>query len=191
MDRRQSWQELLVFFLLVGIGVAGRWGQPEWCFTPTAAVAIFSGFYFGFRWRSLMAPILVLAISDLTLPAYDSRAVMITVYFCMVLPVSLGWLLRYAHGRWAKAAAFAMGGVLPATAFFLTTNWAVWYFKSDYEPTIAGLAECYARAVPFFRMMLVGDLFYLTVLMSCHVLALAMTPLQRAPALESKRRASP
>ena len=36
-ERQRNLQDLLVFFLLVAIGVAGRWGQPEWCFTPTAA----------------------------------------------------------------------------------------------------------------------------------------------------------
>ena len=45
-DRQQNLQDLLVFALLVAIGVAGRWGQPEWCFTPTAAAAIFAGLYF-------------------------------------------------------------------------------------------------------------------------------------------------
>ena len=50
-DRQRNLQDLLVFFLLIAIGVAGRWGQPEWCFTPTAAAAIFAGLYFS-RWRS-------------------------------------------------------------------------------------------------------------------------------------------
>ena len=45
-NRQQTVQDLLVFALLVAIGVAGRWGQPEWCFTPTAAAAIFAGYYF-------------------------------------------------------------------------------------------------------------------------------------------------
>ena len=45
-DRQQNLQDLLVFALLIAIGVAGRWGQPEWCFTPMAATAIFAGLYF-------------------------------------------------------------------------------------------------------------------------------------------------
>ena len=29
-NRQQNLQDLLVFALLVAIGVAGRWGQPQW-----------------------------------------------------------------------------------------------------------------------------------------------------------------
>jgi hypothetical protein len=51
------------------------------------------------------------------------------------------------------------------------TNFAVWAFQSDYPPTLAGLGACYWAAVPFFRWMLAGDLFYLAVLLGCMALA--------------------
>ena len=74
-DRQRNLQDLLVFFLLVAIGVAGRWGQPTWCFTPTAAAALFAGYVFlAGRDRRCMVPIAILAISDLLLPAYNNHS---------------------------------------------------------------------------------------------------------------------
>jgi hypothetical protein len=55
--------------------------------------------------------------------------------------------------------------------FWLGSNFAVWAFQSDYPGTLAGLARCYWMAVPFFRWMLAGDVFYLTVLFGCSALA--------------------
>jgi hypothetical protein len=170
-DRQQNLKDLLVFALLVAIGVAGRWGQPEWCFTPTAAAAIFAGLYFSRLAIAVLVPVATLAISDLILPAYDSIPVMIATYAVMIVPVWFGRLQRGEQPRWLAASRWALFSLLPATLFFIVTNFAVWAFQSNYEKTLAGLAECYWAAVPFYRWMLAGDLFYLSILLSCLVLA--------------------
>ena len=64
-----------------------------------------------------------------------------------------------------------MCGIVPATLFFLVSNFAVWAFQSDYEKSLAGLARCYWAAVPFYRWMLAGDVFYIVILFSCWSLA--------------------
>ena len=51
-QRQELACDLSVFALLIAIGVAGRWGQPQWCFTPTAAAAIFAGFWWSHVPRS-------------------------------------------------------------------------------------------------------------------------------------------
>ena len=166
-------RDVLVFGLLVAIGVVGRWGQPDWCFTPTAAVAVFAGLYFERLWVAILVPLAVLGISDLALPAYDSRGVMLAVHAALMLPVLFGVGLRRPSGKLTAALKLATCGFLPATLFFLVTNWAVWQFKSDYEPTLAGLASCYAAALPFYRAMLAGDLFYMSVLLGSYAIASA------------------
>ena len=102
-DRQQNLQDLLVFAILIAIGVAGRWGQPEWCFTPTAAAAIFAGLYFSRVAIAVMVPVSILAISDLLLPAYNSIPVMIATYAVMIVPVWLGRSQRGDHPRWLAA----------------------------------------------------------------------------------------
>jgi hypothetical protein len=73
-------------------------------------------------------------------------------------------------------------GLLPATLFWIVSNFGVWAFQSDYEKSFAGLMQCYWMAIPFFRWMLAGDVFYLSVLVSCAALAgMPIVRLQRQP----------
>src|SRR6478735_12517992 len=107
-NRQQNLQDLLVFALLIAIGVAGRWGQPEWCVTPTAAAAIFAGLYFSRLGIALMVPVTILAISDLLLPAYNSIPVMIATYVVMIAPVWFGRSQRAEQPRWLAASRWAL-----------------------------------------------------------------------------------
>ncbi len=66
-----------------------------------------------------------------------------------------------AAQRCARVAAAAVAG---AVSFFVLTNFGVWALGTMYPKTLAGLEACFAAAIPFFRNMLVGDLFYTAVL---------------------------
>ena len=172
-NRQQNLHDVLVFALLVAIGVAGRWGQPQWAFTPTAAAAVFAGFYFSRLAIAAMVPIAILAVSDLILPAYDNLPVLFITYAAMIVPIWLGRLLRGENHGVATAWKLTVCGLVPATLFFIVSNFAVWAFQSDYQKSLAGLIECYAAALPFYRWMLAGDLFYMTVLAGCWLAATA------------------
>ena len=169
--RNRTIRDTLVFLLLVSIGVAGRWAQPEWCFTPTAAAAIFAGGYFTSLGIAALVPISILGISDLALASHDNFGVMLATYAVMTVPVLFGRWLRNSEGRVDAVVRLAICGLVPAALFWLVSNFAVWAFQSDYERSWAGLIRCYWMAVPFFRWMLAGDVFYLTLLLSCAALA--------------------
>ncbi len=164
-------QDLLVFFLLLAIGVAGRWGQPAWCFTPTAAVAIFAGWYFARLAVAALVPLAVLAISDLLLPAYDSIPVLLATYGIMIVPVLLGRWQRQPQAKVSAALRWSLFSLVPATLFYIVTNFAVWASYSTYEKSLVGLMQCYWAAIPFFRTMLAGDVFYLGLLLVCAMIA--------------------
>jgi hypothetical protein len=168
---RQTLRDVLVFVLLIGIGVVGRWAQPQWAFTPTAAVAVFAGLYFSRVGVALLVPLAVLAITDLKLPSHSGAAMMVITYGAMCLPVFLGRLVRGRHTGWDAAWRWAVCGLVPATLFYLVTNFAVWAFQSDYPKTWAGLVQCYWAAVPFYRWMAAGDVFYLAIVLGCWALA--------------------
>jgi hypothetical protein len=170
-NRQQTVQDLLVFALLVAIGVAGRWGEPIWSFTPTAATAIFAGYYFSRVSIALLVPLAILSITDLALPAHNSLGVMVATYVVMTVPVWLGRMMAAAPGGKSSVWCWAVCGFVPATLFWVVSNFAVWAFQSDYAKTVAGLSECYWAAVPFFRWMLAGDLFYISILFGCLALA--------------------
>jgi hypothetical protein len=161
----------MVFLLLIAIGVAGRWGQPQWSVTPLAAAALFAGYYFTQRWVALLVPLVILTISNLALPQYDSLPVMFSVYLAMVIPVALGELLRRFHSWPALAVAGPLAVLVPSTAFYLLTNFAVWAFENHYPHTLTGLAECYGAGVPFYRWMAAGDVVYTAILFGCYAVA--------------------
>ena len=169
---RQNLRELTVFGLLLAIGVLGRWAQPDWNFTPITAVTALGGFYFRRLLPAVLLPMSILAISDLLLPAHDNWAVLATVHVMMIVPLVLG---RSTRGTAGLQAAWHWGlcGLVPATAFYLVTNLAVWAFTGLYEKTFTGLSACYLAALPFYRTMLAGDVFYLAVLLGCLAIARA------------------
>jgi hypothetical protein len=163
---RETRRELLVFILLLAFGVLGRWAQPAWNFTPLAAVAALGGYYFRNWLPAILLPWAMLVISDALLAPHDNLVAAISVYAMTLLPVALG---RAARGRegWQRAALWGMCGFVPATAFFLVTNFAVWATKSLYPATLAGLADCFAKALPFYRTMLAGDVCYVSLAVAC------------------------
>ena len=167
-------RDLALFALLLAIGVVGRLASPTWNFTPLVAVAVVGGFYFRHLLAALLLPVSVLAVSDLWLPSHDSLPVMLSVHVMLIVPLLLGRWARRADG-WHRVASWGLCGFVPATAFYLVTNFVVWAFKSGYEPTLAGLATCYAAGLPFYRAMLAGDLFYLGLFVCCFAAARALS----------------
>ncbi len=172
---RPTIRDLSIFALLLAIGVVGRWAAPTWNFTPLAAVTALGGFYFRRPLVAMLLPVSVLVVSDLFLSRHDSMPVMIAVHGMMLVPLLLGRMARRQQG-WHRTAYWGLCGVVPATAFFIVTNFAVWAFKSTYETSLAGLAACYTAGLPFYRAMLAGDLFYLGVLLACFAAASATAP---------------
>ena len=64
------------------------------------------------------------------------------------------------------------GTILGSILFFIITNFTVWSFGTMYVNNISGLLQCYYMAIPFFRNSLVGDIFYVGVLVGSMELVL-------------------
>ncbi len=156
--------------LLLAIGVVGRWYELAWNFTPLAAVTVVGGYYFRQLLPALLLPIGVLTVSNLILPVYPHWQVQFAVYVMMLLPLLLGRAARGAQGR-QQLKHFAICGFVPATAFYVVTNLAVWAFTPYYTKSLAGLAQCYVAGLPFYRWMLAGDLFFLGIFVGCLAIA--------------------
>lgn len=148
----------LVTAALVTLGVVGRLWQPEWNVTPLAAVTLFAGAVFSRAWMAALVPVAVLAISNLWLRDYTSRAEMLSVYACFLAPLLFRGLLR------ERITVFrvALSAVSCTLIFYVVTNFAVWMVRRGlaYDDSLSGLRDCYVAALPFLRWMLQGDLFY-------------------------------
>lgn len=157
------------FLLLVLIGAGSRLlGLPP-NFAAVGAVALFAGWFFRNRLLAAAAPISAMVLSDLVIGAYDWR-LMLAVYATLTLPVALGRLLsRIAPDR-APAFPVLATAAIGSLLFFTLSNFAVWAFSADaaYPKTGAGLAACFANALPFLRYTLAGDLLFSSALFAAH-----------------------
>jgi hypothetical protein len=111
--------------------------------------------YFGARrpWREMLAPLAALMVTDyyLTVFAYHytfAWKAYVTTWAWYVAVMVLGYILLKSRTTWLR---FGAAVVLGPTSFFLISNYAVWVGGTMYPRTLAGLATCYAAAIPFYR----------------------------------------
>jgi hypothetical protein len=151
--------------------------------TAMTALALFGGAHFADRRLAIGIPLLVLALSDLTLGLYwqwDFRAVqghMWVQYLSFLGIVGMGWLLRNSRS------VVRVGAITLASSclFFVVTNFAEWAFQPWYPKTAAGLAASYVAGIPFFRNMLIGDLAYTALMFGGFALLERRFAVLRAP----------
>ena len=138
-------------------------------FTPIGAMALFSAAYLGRRALAFAAPLGAMLLSDMVLGFYSGFWV---TYLAISLIVLIGWLTlsRVSPLRIGAAA------VASSVTFFLVSNFGTWALSGMYPPTRAGLAACYAAAIPFFQNTLAGDLFYATLLFGSFRVAELLVP---------------
>lgn len=170
----------MLAYLFVVFSVALRFVSLPVAFTSVAASLL----YFGARQPKsrMWVPLALLVAADLVLttlvygyPLSPDHLVTWAWYAAMVL---LGIKLKDNSGSLRVGGAALVASV----SFFLLSNFAVWMVWEMYPKTLAGLAACYAAALPFFRHSLAGDLFFTAVFFSLGALLEGM----RAPAAEER-----
>jgi hypothetical protein len=177
-----------LLFSLVALGVAARLLPHPPNFHPVVAVALFGAFLFRSRLAALAVPLLALLASDLCIGFYEP-GVMVVVYMSLALPA----LLRPSlEGRWAPVR-LGLTAAACSMLFFLASNLAVWQFSGAYAATAAGLAKCFAAALPFLQYTLGGDLFWTATIFGIYGLLsrLQKIPSDWQPNLPQKRRLAP
>jgi hypothetical protein len=105
------------------------------------------------------------------------HAQMPVVYLSFAAIVGLGLLLR----RRRRVASLPAAALAASTLFFLATNFTVWAGGGLYPHTAAGLAACYAAALPFFGPTLAGDFLYSALLFGLFALAEQRFPVFALP----------
>lgn len=139
-------------------------------FTPLGALSLFAGSRVR-GWKAYLVPMTVMILSDLGLSWMLGKAPFdLFVYATFLLVVALGSfeLRKVTLPR-------VLGGAVSASLlFFVLVNFGCWLSMTDYyDRSVAGLATCYAMAVPFSWQMLVADLVFTPVFFGVYVLATA------------------
>jgi hypothetical protein len=130
-------------------------------FAPMGAAAIVAGRAFPMR-IGLPITFAAMVVSDAALSAIHGfplfSFVSLFVYASFGVQTLLGRSLRTTKGGSFLA---ALSGAL---VFFALSNFGVWLQGVLYPRTAAGFLECYAMALPFFQMTLLGNLIWTPVL---------------------------
>lgn len=156
--QRANFSKILIPLLLVILGIATRFLPHHANFTAIGAIALFGGLYLPKRW-AIILPLLAMFVSDIFIGFYTWQ-IMAAVYGSFVLMGVIGLFVR----KNKKFHTVLGGTLLGSILFFLITNWAVWEFGTMYMHNFSGLMQSYTMALPFFRNSLLGDLFYVGVL---------------------------
>ena len=153
---------------LISICVAARMLPHPTNFAPIAAAALFAGVFIRSFWLALALPLGALLVGDSLIGFYDGKT-MAAVYFGLSVPPLL--IARVFMKTKPGVLGIALGSLSSSVAFFLISNGAVWAFSSLYVHNPAGIGQCFAAALPFFRNTAVGDLFWSAAFFGTHAAA--------------------
>jgi hypothetical protein len=151
--------DLVIVAGLVALGVAARLLPHEPNFTPIAASTLFAATMLRTRVLAFAVPVLAMLISDAVI-GFDSSALTLAIYAMFILPA----FVAFMPDRVRAPGMFVPAIIAYSLLFFVVTNLAVWAFSGLYPLTAAGLATCYAAALPFLPQTVIGDLFWAAVL---------------------------
>jgi hypothetical protein len=150
--------EILGLALLVGLAVLTRIIPHPANMTAVSALGLLLGAALTKRSIAVLAPIAALFISDLALGFHDQ---MWSVYLSVALITLLGHqALGQKFQLWNSKLRFFGVSTSSSLISLTLTNLAVWWQSAMYTHTPAGLAKCFAMALPFLGNQLAGDMFY-------------------------------
>ena len=128
---------------------------PHWPnFTPIAAMALFAGTFFDRKQFAFAIPIAAMFISDLVIGLHAN---MPAVYLGFAITVLIGMSIR----KKISVGSVVLASLSSAVIFFLITNFSSWLASPYYPQTVAGLVECYAAGLVFFRDTTNGFSFFM------------------------------
>jgi hypothetical protein len=130
-------------------------------FNAVMATAFFAGATLSRKKLAMLIPLGAMLLTDMYLGFYDWR-IMATVYGAFALVIFIG--SHYAEKP--SLLSFVVSLLGGSMSFFLLTNFAVWLFGDGmlYAHTTAGLVQCFAMGIPFYRNTLLGDITFSTAL---------------------------
>lgn len=187
----------------MGLTEAAQFAVVLWNASPLTALFLFVGARFTDRRWAYIAPLAAIFLSDIGIgllrrdmsqglhpgiPAiYGSYMVIVWLGTQVrkihddVSGVKLGRVERAPLPRWQAAlislAAAAGAGIAGEVVFFIVTNFATWVVQTGYYPhTAAGLVQCYAAGIPFFKHSVASTPVFAVALFGCSALVESWFP---------------
>ena len=122
-------------------------------FTPILGMAVFSGAIISKRFIAYLVPLLAMLLSDLYLGFHAGMPI---IYFSLAICVLIGTFIEARVTTLNSFLSISLG----VLAFFLITNFMVWYGSGMYESSISGLLTCYFMGLPFVQNTFISSILY-------------------------------
>jgi len=121
------------------------------------AAALLAGAYLGKKY-AILVPLAIMVLSDTLI---GNTNIFVFTWSAYLLIGCLGYL-GGLRGKIIKATG---AGILASLFFFLWTNFGVWALDSwaMYPRTLSGFIQCYIMGLPFLKLNLLGNLFFVPV----------------------------
>lgn len=121
--------------------------------------ALLAGSYLGLGW-AIVVPLVVMVITDILL---GNTNIFLFTWSGFFLISCLGYLSNIGHSKGVRKVFLSVPlGIVSSLWFFLWTNFGVWLLDSwgMYPKTFKGLMDAYILGIPFLKMNLLGNLFF-------------------------------
>jgi hypothetical protein len=166
--KTDSFQRIFAFLVIVACA-ALRFAPHPADFSPVFGALIFSGMAFP-RWRGLLVPMSVFILTDIFVtPLVYHVHIGWTqgiVWLALAAVVTTGRLL---HGHLTVRRGVLVTWLAP-TLFWIIANFGVWLGGTLYPRTSAGLTQCYAAAIPFYKHAVVSTVLVGTVIFGLYAI---------------------
>jgi len=168
---------LFSFILLIAIASVYRvWEGRPWGFVPQIAMALFGGAVIRDKKFSFLLPLVSMLLSDVLYEVLFRNGLsdipgfyegQFTNYVLFAGLTFFGFWMRNLN-----IARIAAGTVMAPTVYFLLSNFQVWMGGGGLQrsKTVAGLMQCYADGLPFYRGYLLGTVFFSVLLFGLYFL---------------------
>lgn len=117
-------------------------------------VSVIAAIILGLR-AAIIVPIITMIISDIII---GNSSIFIFTWSTFAIIGASAVLLKKLDQQPKKQIIYSFGfAVASSFLFFIITNFGVWA-QGWYPATTAGLVDCFIKAIPFYRTMLIGNL---------------------------------
>ncbi len=174
--KNNTYIHTIIIISLIILAVLSRLLPHPGNFSPLAAIALFGATYFSNKKWAILVPMAAWWLSDLLLnntiyAEYQTGFSLFAGYqfwsFLSILAiVGIGYILL----KRINVVNVLGSALIAAVLFFVVSNFGVWLSGTLYTKNVTGLIECYVAAIPFFHWTLIGNIFYLGLMVGMYEL---------------------
>jgi len=165
-------EKILISLFLILFGAAARIFMVEFFQIPNfeivTALALIAGAFLGGIFFFII-PLGIISVSDIYM---GNSSILIFTWSAFIVIGFFGWLARKNKNLSCYfVAKMTAVGLASSLFFYIYTNFGWWLLSNMYPPTLGGLIHCYVAGLPFLKNTLLGNFFFVPVLVSLSLIA--------------------